>query len=999
MSAAPKALPLQKGCCVFDPTTTKPRVFALPAGCDFPALVVAGLQNRLKNRPPEAMARVTLYVNTARMRSRISEIFLSQGAGFLPRLRLITQLDQDPRLTLPAGVSPLRRQLEIAPLIGALLDAQPDLAPRFARFDLALSLTRLLDEMQGEGVSPQVISQLDVSQHSAHFARTQEFLRIVAPIYSESNGPAARGRLAVAQLAALWQAAPPQDPVLIAGTTGSRLATAELMQAVAALPQGALILPGYDFDLPPAVWQHMDDALTSEDHPQFRFRRLMDRMGFDPEDVQRWHDAPPPCPARNALISLALRPAPVTDAWLREGPELPDLIAATSDLTLIEAPNPRSEALAIALVLREAAQSGVKTALITPDRNLSRQVTAALDRWALVPDDSAGQPLALSAAGRFLRQVADLRAQTLTVDRLIALLKHPLTASGAMRGPHLLLVRELELRLRRKGPAFPDFAFLQSWGKTQKIEGASDWAAMLEPIFIANHPMSLRPLAEHVAAHVDLAQAISGRDSGKLWQEDAGFAARALMDDLARDASAGGEMNAQDYRQLFETIIAARPLRQAQIAHPNILIWGTIEARVQGCDLVVLGGMNDAIWPKLPDPDPWLNRKMRKDAGLLLPDRQIGLAAHDFQQAVSARRVVITRATRSAESETIPSRWLNRLLNLIKGLPQKNGPQALAAMQARGAVWLDLARAVDRPSADMAHDPALKASPRPSPMPPLRTRPHELPVTAMEQLITNPYHVYARYILRLLPLPPMRARADARDRGTAVHLILERFVKTRPAGEDFTAAHARLAAIAKDVFTTEIPFPATRALWLAKLMHVAGFFLAEDQKHGGVTLAVEEKGRLTLPELGFSLTGTPDRIDRLPDGRLHLIDYKTGAPPSVKDQEQHRKQLLFAAVMADRSGFPELGLCDVAKISYLSLARSEKAVETDLTPADLVREGQILGDLIAAYAREDTGYTARRADFSTTFDGDYDHLMRFGEWQGSDYAEKIPVGKARPNGE
>ena len=127
------------------------------------------------------------------------------------------------------------------------------------------------------------------------------------------------------------------------------------------------------------------------------------------------------------------------------GPKLGDLAAATKDMTLIEAASPRAEALAIALILRKAAEDGRTAALITPDRGLTRQVAAALDRWRILPDDSAGRPLALSAPGRFLRHVAGLFGQRLTAEALLTLLKHPLTATGADRGLHLKLTRDLEL--------------------------------------------------------------------------------------------------------------------------------------------------------------------------------------------------------------------------------------------------------------------------------------------------------------------------------------------------------------------------------------------------------------------------------------------------------------------------------------------------------------------------------------------------------------------------
>ena len=132
--------------------------------------------------------------------------------------------------------------------------------------------------------------------------------------------------------------------------------------------------------------------------------------------------------------------------------------------------------------------------------------------------------------------------------------------------------------------------------------------------------------------------------------------------------SYGTALTAADYGDLVGALLAAGEVRDRDAPHPDIMIWGTLEARVQGADLVILGGLNDGTWPEAPPPDPWLNRKMRNDAGLLLPERRVGLAAHDYQQAVCANEVWITRAIRSEDAETVPSRWVNRLGNLMTGL-------------------------------------------------------------------------------------------------------------------------------------------------------------------------------------------------------------------------------------------------------------------------------------------------------------------------------------------
>lgn len=967
-------------------------IFALPPGVDFPAALVRGLRDRLASQPPEAMARVQLFVNTERMRRRITDLFIAGLPGPLPRIRLVTDIGRDMALAgLPPAVPPLRRRLEIAQLVARLLDREPDLAPRAALYDLADSLATLLDEMQGEGVAPATVAALDVSDHSAHWARTQAFLSIVAPFFAQGAAPdaEARQRLAVEALARRWAAAPPPDPVIVAGSTGSRGTTARLMQAIAGLPQGALVLPGFDTDLPPAVWQGMADALTSEDHPQYRFLRLLDLLGTTPAEVRPWSDATPPAPARNRIVSLALRPAPVTDQWLDEGRRLTDIARATEGLTLIQAPGPRAEALAIALILRDAAEQGCRAALITPDRGLSRQVTAALDHWGIIPDDSAGRPLALSAPGRFLRQVADLFCQRLTAEALLALLKHPLTASGADRGNHLRWTRDLELRIRRHGPVFPDAAAITAWAATRPADGVADWAEWLARCLPGDPAPGDLPLTDHVARHLALAETLAAGPGatgpGALWQAEAGAEALAVMGDLAAQAAHGGTMSAHDYRDLSGAVLARGSVRDATAAHPTVAIWGTLEARVQGADLVILGGLNDGTWPQLPPPDPWLNRQMRLKAGLLLPERQIGLSAHDFQQAIAAPQVVLTRARRDADAETVPSRWLNRLLNLLSGLPDQGGPDALAAMEARGNLWLRRAVALEQPAAPVA--PAR----RPAPRPPVAARPAELPVTAIRTLIRDPYAVYARRILRLYPLDPLRAQPDALLRGQVLHRVLEDFVARRPLSETLPEAKARLLAIAARVLADEVPWPAVRALWQARLDRAAPFFLTIDRQPG-TPVVIEKTGRIALTGLPFTLTARPDRIDLLPDGRAHVLDYKTGAPPTKAQQKAFDKQLLLEAAMVERGAFDALGPVKVARTTYVGLGTTPRALTDTPDAATLGQAWEQLHRLIAAYLQPDQGYAARRALFKAAEPGDYDHLARLGEWQMTDPPAPEAVG-------
>jgi ATP-dependent helicase/nuclease subunit B len=964
---------------------TGARVHGLPPGVDFPAALARGLRSRWPD--PAALAGVTLWVNSAGMRRRVLAALAAQGAVLLPRVHLVTELAEAiPHPGLPQAEPPLRRRLQLAQMIAALIARDPGLAPRSALFDLAESLAALMDEMAGEGVAPQALAALDVSDHSAHWARTQAFLGIAA----EYLGPAltrdseGRRRILAEALPDIWARTPPQGPQIVAGSTGSRGATALLMQAVAALPQGHLVLPGFDFDLPAPVWAALDDALTAEDHPQYRYRLLLDRLALTLGDVAPWDNTPAPNPARNALVSLALRPAPVTDQWITEGAQLRDLPRACDGLTLIEAPSPRAEALAIALVLREALARGQAAALMTPDRDLARRVAAALDRWGITPDDSAGRPLGLSPPGRLLRQVAGLMGARVASDQVMALLKHPLVHAGAGRGDHLRLTRELELTLRRKGPAFPGPEMLRAFGAS--LPEGTAWGGWLAAVMAVFDVPANDDLETHVHRHIALTEALvagsAGGDATELWAEAAGQGARALVDAVQAEAGHGGPMSPGDYAALLDQLMSGAQVRDSVAAHADVQIWGSREARENHAPLLVMGGLTDGTWPALPPPDPWLNRQMRVKAGLLLPERRIGLAAHDFQQAIAAPCVVLSRAKRNDEAETTPSRWLNRLLNLVQGLPDQGGDTALKAMRARGQHWLDMAARLDVP--DMVQDPA----PRPAPAPPVARRPAELPVTSIETLIRDPYAIYARYVLRLRALDPLRQAPDARLRGSVLHKIMEAHARGAPHANP----RAALETAARQVLAAQVPWPAARALWLQRLMRVADWFIAFEAKAGGQPVVMEQAGAMTLPALGFTLTARPDRIDRLSGGGLHLFDYKTGTPPTPDQQRYYDKQLLLTAAIVAHGGFRGLEPPEVAGASYVGLGATPKVETVDVSSGALDLAMAELADLIAHWRRPERGYPSRRSKFKVRFEGEYDHLARHGEWDDSAVPLVIPVG-------
>lgn len=981
---------------MFEPTD-QPRIYGTPPGVDFPKALVDGLLQRTQMQSPDALARVELYVNTSRMQTRVRGLF-DGATRFLPQIRLITDLARDPAVhEVPSPVSSLRRRLELRQLIAALIEREPDLAPKAAAFDLADSLADLMDEMHSEGVHPDVLRNLDVAEMSEHWARSLKFLSLIEPYFEQEalTAPDAetRQRMVIEATIKRWKAAPPDHPVIIAGSTGSRGATALLMEAIGSLPQGAIIFPGFDDMMSAQTWGELDDAMTAEDHPQYRFFNIMNRVGVLPENVRPWTTTPAPAPDRNRLVSLALRPAPVTDQWQAEGKNFKNIDIATRDLTLIETRTPREEALAIAVVLRKSVEDGVPIALVTPDRNLTRQVAAALDRWRVEPDDSAGRPLALSAPGRFLRQTAQLLCDETSAEHLLALLKHPLTHSTkGTRGDHLRWTRDLELQVLRGRYAPPNAKAITDWAEKFEDEPArKDWADWVCKTFLHQRLSGDHELADLTAAHVSLSERIargcSDGQTGELWEKQAGRSALETVTNLAENAQYGGSITASAYRDLFVSILNNGVVRDPITPHPGVMFWGTLEARVQGADRVILAGLNDGTWPELPGADPWLNRKMRMDAGLLLPERRIGLSAHDFQQAIATKEVFLTRSTRNEDSETIPSRWLNRICNLLGGMSE-DGKAALAEMRKRGAKWADLASQLDAPVQP------IPAEPRPSPAPPVSARPNALSVTAVTKLIRDPYAIYADKVLHLRPLESVHQTADARIRGTVLHSVFERYVEQTTEIFDLQQEVERLHQIAVEVLEEHVPWPATRILWLARITRVAKWFVTEELERRATSQNIgnEVWGETIFEQVGFTLRAKADRIDQKADGSLHIYDYKSGTPPTEKMQKSYDKQLLLEAVIANLGGFRDISQHFTSSASYIGLT-PQKTSTKDLTLDEIETIQAEFLELIRAYHNPEQGFTARRAVHMQRFDGDYDHLARFGEWDDSTEPQTIRVGQ------
>ncbi len=998
-----------------------PAVFTIPAGQSFVDALAAGLLRRYAESP-DRLAAATVLLPTRRACRSLQAAFLRASGGaplLLPRLLPLGDLDPDELLfeapfvggseaeaTLPPAISAVQRQLLLASCIlthsrAVSAEAGGNPMSEDQAIRLGAELARLLDQVETEGLDFAALEGLVSEDYAEHWQITLEFLRIVTeewPKILESLGcigPAERRRRLAELQAAAWMRRPPADPVIAAGSTGSIPATAELLKTVAGLPQGAVLLPGLDLESDGETW---NEIRRDPGHPQYGMAQLLDRLGLDRAAVEPWTEdpgakagVPQVDPARARFANLALRPPGATARWHEEKAD--DFAAALDGVRRVDCADPGEEALVIALLLRREIQQPARTAaLITPDRDLARRVAANLKRWGVEVDDSAGRSLANTPPGVFLRLTAAMAAERFAPVALLAALKHPLAAGGQAPAAFRRNVRALERAvLRGARPSAGLGGLRKALVEAEAGAGLLKWfdrlAAELAPFVeaLGDGPDDrgggdATRLSDLVEAHLAAAEALaaSDKESGaeRLWAGDAGEAAAAFAAELREAALATPVSKGLHYPAALEALMAGRAVRPRYGLHPRVSILGPLEARLQHADVLVLGGLNEGTWPAEVDPGPWLSRPMQSAFGLPLPERRIGLAAHDFFQGFCAPRVYLTRADRVEGAPTVPARWLRRIDALREGL----GLTAdLHGEEKQLKAW---AQALDAPA-------EIVPVKQPLPCPPVEARPRRLSVTRIETWMGDPYALYAREILRLKPLDPLDADPGAAERGTLVHAALERFLEAFP---DELPADAldRLMEIGAEVFHPISAKPGAFAFWWPRFRRVARWFLAEEQTRRPAIAEsfVEVTGELVIdaPHAPFILTAKADRIDRMSDGALEIIDYKTGAPPEKKKVDRgFAPQLPLEAAIAMAGGFEGLPRGPVGSLAFWRLSGGTPPGEvlpaSKADPAALAAQAlEGLKRLVAEFDDPQTPYACRpRPELAPRFN-DYEHLSRLAEW-------------------
>lgn len=1008
---------------------------------------------------PLSLAKVTIYVPTRRsarvLRSEFVDL-LGGRSAILPLIRPLGETDDDSGffeienpeiMDLAPPISGTGRLIELARLILAWRNSLPD-AIRAIHSDsplvapaspadaiwLARALGEVIDAMDTEEKEWEALQHLDTGDHAQWWQLTADFLKIASVFWparlAELNRTSAgRHRNGILRAEANRLAnLPDTGPIIVAGSTGSIPAAADLIASVASLPQGVVVLPGLDLSMPEEQWEAIAEDPTdpsSRTHSQYGLYMLLQKLGIMRDDVVQIGAVDSDLEKRAAVFSAALAPAKSTSDWNRWREEkqpgfFDDAFAAA---TLIEAANEREEATAIAVALRLALEApgagrSSQAALITPDRGLARRVATELQRFGIEADDSAGTPLSATPQAGLTQLALEAILRPGDPVPVISLLKHPLSRFGLSEEAFTTASKALELIALRGGRVETEIGNLGAVLDAQlvaqrddrhppawrlalpegSVEAAHDLArriaVSIEPLGAAfvrrdrsgrsfTDKLPLSDWAERTGRVIEAICADENNDLAALWSGEAGDKLSGLFGELMES----GEILDADgpqWADIFAALVAGESIKPRSMRHPRVFIFGALEARLQSVDTVVIGGLNEGLWPGQTANNPFLSRNMKTPIGLEPPERRIGQLAHDFEMANGTRQIFYSRALRQGSTPAVASRWLQRLLAL-------GGEDFADQLKKRGETYRHWAGLMDA-SIDQ------EAAKRPAPKPPAELHPKSYSFSEVGRLRRDPYSIYARRILRLDPLHPFNRDPNAADRGTLYHAIIERYSREGHIPGTPASLEAMQRILDESFDAQDLPLHVD-VIWRPRFEAVARAFIDwEKERHPSIRRSFfEARAGQEIPEAGIRLTGIADRIDIKTSGQADIIDYKTGLAPSVNQARALLDpQLALEAAALMRGAFREAGSHTPENLIYVRLRPGERFFADQVNNEHSNRGGKKAPksaielatesiDQLAKFVRSlrdgENGFASRLVpEEQQSYGGEYDHLARVSEW-------------------
>ncbi|MCP5322836.1 MAG: PD-(D/E)XK nuclease family protein [Candidatus Paracaedibacteraceae bacterium] len=529
-----------------------------------------------------------------------------------------------------------------------------------------------------------------------------------------------------------------------------------------------------------------------------------------------------------------------------------------------ESPNELILAQEIIAIATHYFQQNINTVtLITPNRQLAKIVGISALNKGVAVDDSYGTSLSETPLGYIILELLKWIESPKNYKQLLNVVMHPLLKTYWQDFP-----AKFDAWGRRQQLTFMDA--LKSY--TPQDEHENEHLIELTQVFNTPKPPSFSDCI------------VCALKCLKNWNFEAeNYPEYSEVTHLISVASSTEMLNF-----LLQTTIFRIPTPQG----PRIQIIGPLEVRLTQPQVTIIANLNEGEWPAASSSSPWLYSRLKSNLNLPRPDEITGVYSKILLSLLGCKHVHLCRQTHAKGQPLRPSRWWERLRVLTK------------------LNHLDISTAYytppqfQQPSTD-SHKFKI----------PAELLPKRLSISGLHTLINDPQKFILQYILKLEELPPWEAPADNRDKGILVHSILETALKNNLSVDKMiTLAQQKL-----DQLTLSIQ---DRTFWAEQIKEYVHHFHDLHKHTAPQQTWMETKAEWVIhTQFGpLTLVGKADRIDQMPDGSIHIIDYKTGSIPTKQSvYKGSSPQLPLLGLMLQYGAFKILPAQDPFMVSYWDL--------------------------------------------------------------------------------
>lgn len=925
-------------------------VFNIPANYDFFATFFVWIKNNFLSD----LEDVRIFLPNQRSCRELRQMFLQDSVQFLPQIKAINEIsfedffeflpqndvkeiiDEALKIKTISGLDNLlflSDEIKKTSLFGENLDEAQTLAT-------AIHLKNLFEEIEREEITLEKINEIDDSELSQHRQITLDFLKRFhirlknSLIKKDLVLSSSYQNFLSEKFSEILQKYGSKTPIVIAGSTGSVPSSRRLIKAIANQKNGYVILHSFD------PTQNFD----AENHPQFFLNQLIHSLEITAKNVKTIADSKfiISSESTHKLISQLMLPAEKTYEWQRIS------IENCNNFRFIEAKDEISESKIIAEILSAELNknyfSTKKLAVVTNNEKLATLLKSRLKEMSLPFNDSRNLGVKSSKLANFILLLLQLIENDFESSTLLSVMQNPLCYIENKEDFLIRFENEI-LRQDRLNKGLE--------GISAKLL-YSDLKIIFDDFYQKISPL-LSPKDKKISRYVTIVKTVISDLAGQKFVDI--LSHDPANEELSEFFNALEKkhdfiINPTKSRAVFELLFSQISFFEKSDATSPIQILSTLEARLLNFDLMIVASLNEGDFPQI-EGDNWLGRKIRKDLGIDKTLKKIGQNAYDFCNYLSNKEVILTRSLTNNGAPSSPSPFLLKLQTLLKKLKTDfviennfNTEEVFDGIKTK----------------------------RPQPKPAIDLRPKKLAITDIAKLISDPYSIYAKRILRLRQLQEIDFEPGYAEFGSFVHKALEEFIKNPLS---FDEAIKNSQKIFDDFFLSQ----EAKLLWWPKFENIFGKFFAKEQELKFIRNLTEQEVQMVCEEI--LLNGKIDRIAFDADQSAIIFDYKTGSIPSKKEVfSGTQPQLTLAALMLVESGFAN----EIKSLNYWKLSFSG---EDDLN--EISKNCEEIKILIAAaksglarllkyFSTENNGYIAA-PNLENYYENEYSHLARIKEWQ------------------